>query len=65
MARIESRERKPRLLEMRRLRGLRSRRKQFLLLAKFAHSDFFGLLSYAETSRAGRDRCNRFLDPFR
>jgi len=44
---------------------LRSLRKQFLLLAKFAHSDFFGLLSYAETSRVGRDRCNRFLDPFR
>jgi len=65
MARIESTERKPRLLEMRQPRGLRSLRKQFLLLAKFAHSDFFGLLSYAETSRVGRDRCNRFLDPFR
>jgi conjugative transfer signal peptidase TraF len=38
MARIESIERKPRLLEMRRLRGLRSRHKQFLLLAKFAHA---------------------------
>ena len=42
MARIESKERTARLLEMRRLRGLRLRHKQFLLLAKFAHSDFFG-----------------------
>ena len=56
---------RPPLQQRRRPTGLRLLHKQFLLLVALAHYDFFGLVSYAQTSRVGGGRCNRFLDPVR
>ena len=63
MVKIESRERTARSPEKLRPRRLRLRHKQFLLLANFAHDDFFELLSYAETGRVNCDRFCYFADP--